>query len=91
MAQLLRFVVDAVVTDDEDVPNQYRQNELAKELSDNLHISIAEPEDGFNLKVEKLKLVHVHDTADGSGCRYCQNLVYDERNGDTVLAEAEDA
>ena len=88
MAQLLRFIVDAVVTDDENVPNQYRQKELAQEVSQNLHISVAEPEDGLNLRVEKLSLVHVHDSTE-SGCQHCQQLVYDERNGNTVLEESE--
>lgn len=86
MAQLMRFIVDAVVTDDEDVPNDYRQAELAREISDNLHISIAEPEDGLNLHVEKLHKVHIHDST-SSPCQDCVNLGYDERNGETVIAE----
>lgn len=89
MSTLYRFVVDAV-TDDELSP--YRAQQLAKELSDNLHVTVVEPEDGVNLRVEKLHLVHLHDATEETGGGYCQDCVnvgYDGRNGDWVVEESE--
>lgn len=87
MPQLLRIVLDAVVTDDEDMPNQYRLQELATEASQNLHVTIAEREDGLNMAVEKLATTHVHDSTNGP-CQYCVNMGYDERNGASVMEES---
>lgn len=84
---LLRFIVDMVVPAD-GVPGEHRLEQMSRELSDNLHISIAEPEDNPNLRVEKNFSVHGHDATENK-CRFCEYQAYDEKNGDTVVAESE--
>ncbi len=85
---LLRFTVDVVV-DAETVPNEYRREALARQLTENMHGSILEDEDGANMKVDKLTRVHIHDATERP-CNDCNIDVYDDRNGNSVVAEAEE-
>lgn len=83
---LVRFTIDAVIAA-EDLPSEHRLESLAEEMSDTFHISIAEPEDGLNLRVEKYTNVHIHDTTE-SRCRACMFHASDDKNGDSVVAES---
>jgi hypothetical protein len=81
---LLRFIVDAVVPADS-VPGEHRLNRMAGELSENLHVAIAEDSDELNMKIEdKYSHVHVHDATENQ-CRACAYHAFDEKNGDLVV------
>ncbi len=84
--RLVRFTIDVVV-DAETVPNEFRREALARQLTENMHSTILEDEDGANMRVEKYTLVHVHDATE-TPCKTCQYNAFDDRNGNSVVQEA---
>ncbi len=83
---LVRYTVDAVYPA-EAVPNEYRRDAIARELTENLHSSVSDEDDQINMKVEKLVRQHIHDNTE-SPCQDCNLDVYDDRNGNSVVADS---
>ena len=82
MAYIVRFIIDGVF---EEPPSERRIEIMSREITDNLHVLIAEKEDEVHTEVEKLAYGHVHDTAAGDRCGVCLEASMDYRSGDSVI------
>ncbi len=80
---LYRFTTDLVV---EGELSGRRVEQIARELSENLHATVVESDDSPQLKVEKFADGHPHDTTEGR-CNTCIYEGHDEKNGNTVVYE----
>ena len=83
---IVRFTVDAVFPAD-NMPSEYRREQIGRQLTENLHSTVVEDDDSVNMKVEKLVRVHVHDATERP-CQDCNLGVYDDLNGDVVVEQS---
>jgi len=84
-AVLTRFTIDLVT---KEPLSERRVAMLAREMTENLHVLLIEPEDEAHVEVDKLAYGHVHDTAAGDRCPVCVEGSLDYRNGISVVEES---
>jgi len=80
MPHITRFTVDLVT---EEPLSERRQEMMAGEISENLHLLVIEPEDEMINVLDKYVNGHTHD-ATQERCPQCYYHCRDSKNGDVV-------